>query len=531
MQALRNSLQTLVLTHSEPHMKVALSEMKELRILICDGTVNLISIPQNLLCLRYANKDFSIEGPFGQTILGVPKNNQLAFMNRLDVERTYGFWKSFERKTLSFFNGKAISGFTAKHYNLRYLDLVGCDSLRSCPGVGDLFALEQLSFDYCTELKELPNLQQLTRLRKLNICSCASIVAVPGLGNLVALEELSFDCCSNLKELPNLQQLTRLRKLNINNCYSIVAVPGLGNLVALVEFEALSCHSLVALPNMHKLTNLQRLDLSFSYSLKGVSGVSELIALQTLRIEHQALQGGFNLHKLNKLVTLRVWDWRGPPTFSDVVSLEVLEIWDSGEGIEMMPNLLNLARLQRVHIGNCKFKDVSCLGNLISLRSLSISECDSLETLPDMHKLTRLEELEVGSCPNNVVWARVSISKSSDTLWINQPRIGNGMALHTFRLGEVGCRELPDLSLFPKLKELTIWNCRRLERLISTMPMTALERLRIARCDELQEVPDLSQCQLLCHCRIQSCGKISLTMDDIMKLEAMCPGLKIVFGS
>jgi len=377
------------------------------------------------------------------------------------------------------YNEKTISGFSSKHCNLRHLELYRCDSLHSCPSVGDLVALEELSFKNCRELKELPNLQQLTRLRKLNIEGCQSIVAVPGLGNLVALE----------------------------------------------EFEASNCYRLVALPDMHKLINLQTLDLSSTSALKGVPGLCELIALQMLKIEHEALQGGFNLHKLNKLVTLHVMSWSGPPTFTDAVSLEHLHIWFS-EKIKMMPNLLNLARLQSVHIVECSFKDVSCLGNLISLRSISISFCDKLETLPYMHKLTRLEELNVEYCENIAVWAWVSISKSLDTLWVDQPTTGTGMGLRTLSLWNVGCRELPDLSLFPELKKLEIKHCMRLDRLISTMPMIALEWLDLDSCPELQEVPDLSQCRLLRYCWIWDCGKISWTTDEITKLEAMCPGLK-----
>ena len=65
--------------------------------------------------------------------------------------------------------------------------------------------------------------------------------------------------------------------------------------------------------------------------------------------------------------------------------------------------------------------------------------------------------------------------------------------------------------------------------MISTMPMTAWERLQIASCFELQEVPDLSDCKLLSYCEIWYCEKISLTGDEITKLEAMIPGLQIVF--
>ena len=501
-----------MITHLDSHIDLALSNMKELRILICDDTVNVISIPQNLRCLRHHKHYFWIEIRLRQKFLKIPNKNQLVFLNWSGIIPTHGLWKSFQRLTkletlqlefvkdednldrsggrgecvanfdklymlryisLHYFNGETISNFSSRHCNLRYLNFYCCRSLHSCPSVGDLFALE----------------------------------------------ELSFYNCPKLKELPNLQQLTNLLKLNIEDCHSIVAVPGLGNLVALEEFEASYCFSLVALPDMHKLTNLQTLSLNSCYSLKGVPGLCDLIALQTLKIEHEVLQGGFNLHKLNKLVTLHVGYWSGPPAFSDVLSLEHLHISWSGEGIETMPNLLNLARLQSVHITRCSFKDVSWLGNLISLRSISISWCGSLETLPDMHKLTRLEKLDVKYCKNIVVWAGVSISKSSDTLWVDQPKTGTAMALHTLTLMDVGCRELPDLSLFPELKKLEIRDCGSLERLISTMPMTELEWLEIDGCPELQEVPDLSQCTLLRHCGIWCCGKTSLTTDEITKLE------------
>jgi Leucine-rich repeat (LRR) protein len=521
VHALCHSLQTLVITHTNSRIDLALSNMKELRILICDDTVNVISIPQNLRCLHHPIDYFRIGIPLRQNSPKIPNKNQLVFLNWSGIIPTHGLWKSFQRLTklktlqlefvkdednlditrgrgecvanfdklymlrdisLRYFNGETISNFSSRHCNLRYLNLDCCQSLHSCPSVGDLVALEELSFKYCSVLKELPNLQQLTRLRKLNIEYCQSIVAVPGLGNLVALE----------------------------------------------EFEASSCISLVALPDMHKLTNLQTLSLKLCDSLEGVPGLCDLIALQTLKIDYEALQGGFNLHKLSKLVTLHVTDWSGLPTFTDAVSLEHLHIWFSKK-IEMMPNLLNLARLQSVHISWCSFKDVSCLGNLISLRSISISWCSNLETLPDMLKLTRLKELNVEVCSNIVGWAGVSISKSSDTLWVDQPTTGTGMGLRILSLRDVGCREIPDLSLFPELKKLEIARCRRLERLISTMPMTALEWLELDSCPELQEVPDLSQCRLLTRCGIWGCEKISLTTDKITKLEAMCPGLKVVF--
>ena len=539
MQPLPHSLQTLVITNLDPHMVLDLSNMKELRILICDDTVGLTSIPQKLCGLCDLNDDVNFDvnyvgvgNPLRQNFPKVPEKNQLAFLRWSCMKSTYDLLESFQRLTklealtLEFFNDEDISECSEDEDNLDF-----SPGRRKCVlNFENLYMLRSI-FLGCFHGKTISSFSSKhENLWYLKLYDCRSLRSCSCVGDLLALEVLSFTCCSELEELPNLQQLKHLRRLDISFCKSIVAVPGLDNLVALEEFIASFCNNLVALPDMHKLTNLRTLELEYCSSLQEVPGLCELIALQTLHIEHGALQSGSNLHKLNKLVTLDVGFYCGSPFFNDVVSLEHLRLCGSEKGIEMMPNPLNLASLQSVYISSCSFKDVSCLGNLISLRSISISHCDRLETLPDVHKLTRLETLVVGSCPNVKVWAGVSRSKSLDTLSVDQPRSGTVMALRTLTLDKnTGLRELLDLSLFPELKELRISWCRRLEGLISTMPMTALEQLQIDDCPKLQEVPDLSHCKLLSYCKIRRCEKISLTRDEITKLEAMIPGLQIDF--
>ena len=79
MQPLPHSLQTLAITHSNLHIDLALSDLKELRILICDNTVNLISIPQNLRCLHDPTFYFGDEYPLRHNFPKVPEKNELAF--------------------------------------------------------------------------------------------------------------------------------------------------------------------------------------------------------------------------------------------------------------------------------------------------------------------------------------------------------------------------------------------------------------------------------------------------------------------
>jgi hypothetical protein len=260
VQPLPHSLQTLVITHSDFLIDLALSGMKELRILICDDTVNLISIPQNLRCLHDPKAFFWHANPLRHNFPEVPEKNELAFLHWSGIKPTYDFQKSFERLTkletlklefkedrdildifwgrqkcvsnfdklymlwdisLRNFNGKTISGFSSKHCNLRYLDLYRCESLQSCPSVGDLFALEELSFYDCPKLKELPNLSNLARLEKLFISEC-NFKDVSCLGNLISLRRLTIVCCDSLKTIPDLHKLTRLERLEVISCKNIL---------------------------------------------------------------------------------------------------------------------------------------------------------------------------------------------------------------------------------------------------------------------------------------------------------------------
>ena len=177
VQPLPHSLQTLVIANS---YDLDLSNMKELRILICDETVSLTSIPQNLRCLCDDFMDYQGDGwREGQNFPKVPEKNQLAFLkcppriptydlleslprlrkletlileghyeDNLDISRVGQRVLDFEELhvlryiSLRYFNVKTILGFSSKHENLRYLEVFGCHSLQSCPGVGDLLALE-----------------------------------------------------------------------------------------------------------------------------------------------------------------------------------------------------------------------------------------------------------------------------------------------------------------------------------------------------------------------------------------------------
>lgn len=111
-----------------------------------------------------------------------------------------------------------------------------------------------------------------------------------------------------------------------------------------------------------------------------------------------------------------------------------------------------------------------------------------------------------------------------DTLGESQPSMGTLPRLNTL---QVALTELLDLSLFPQLRVLKLEACWDLERLVSTMLMTALQRLEIRACKRLKVLPDLTQSKLLQQLDLSGSG-ITLNAREIAQLEAQCPGIQIL---
>jgi Leucine-rich repeat (LRR) protein len=380
-------------------------------------------------------------------------------------------------------NVVTLTGLSTKLSNLRMLYLDQCCQLRNCPGVGDLVALEVLSFGGCRRLKRLADLGRLRNLRKLDLRGCPLIMEVPGLGDLVALEELyagslfSFDRALYSFMLPDVSKLRKLRVLRLDGCSKVKAVPGFESLVSLQDVEV-DFREVVEWPSLRWLTKLQELQIRGW----GLEGISELDNLGMLR-------------------SLRIWD---------------------GSGVDKFPEYRNLISLQTLTIYDCEVQDMSGLSNLIALESLLISSCKILERLPDFQRLTKLESLTIFNCDMLRRWdCRAGEVEGSPCRWddtctgsdlpgsptltslrtlglslcpILEDVTGIGAFSH---LEELFClllptvSELPDLSNFPRLKYLYVYGCESLKGLTSREPIHALSTVFIADCRSLMTLSNL----------------------------------------
>jgi Leucine-rich repeat (LRR) protein len=391
-------------------------------------------------------------------------------------------------------NVVTLTGLSTKLSNLRMLYLERCSELRSCPGVGELVALEELSFGGCRRLKRLANLGRLRNLRKLDVKGCSLILEVPGLGGLVALEEL-YAGRKHLADdalysfiLPDLSKLRNLRVLRLDGCCKMKAVPGFESLVSLQDVEV-DFREVVEWPSLRRLTKLQKLEITGWGELEGIS----------------------ELDNLRMLRSLKIWD---------------------GSGVDKFPEYWNLISLQSLTIGFCEFQDMSGLSNLIALVSLRIYSCNKLERLPDFQRLTRLEVLTIYWCGMLRRWD----CRAEQVEGIGSDTCTGSPTLPGLRRLDLGwCRiledvtcigafshlehlecwhlptvsELPDLSNFPRLKRLNMRYCESLKGLTSREPIHALSEVSFVECSSLVTLPDLLNFPGLVKLKLEGCEGIS----------------------
>jgi Leucine-rich repeat (LRR) protein len=379
-----------------------------------------------------------------------------------------------------------------------YIQYYELSSRPTRPNFSKLIRLRDVSLIGCQEMDTIRGLS--SSLKRLQLSCCSSLRSCHGVGDLVALEELDLTGCNKLEELPNLGRLQHLLKLDISYCTSIKMVPGLGDLVFLQEFIADDCDRLAELPDMCKLVNLQRLHVNDCPSLKAIPGLSDLVALEGLEADSRGLEGCHDLNKLTKLerVLVNGWGAEGLPCLADLVNLKSLDIGHAEE-------LTGLSDLKRVHIPLVMY-------------------CEDLERLPDLHKLSRLEKLTVRDCGSLRKW---KIGSGLRLFGVHLHIAGTFPHLKILNLFEVGLTELPNLSSFPQLSELSLRWCEKLTSLTSSAPLTALKRLDLFGCESLRALPDVSHLVSLSTLRLEDCGKLKLTAHEMEKLETMCPGLEL----
>ncbi|XP_057781717.1 putative disease resistance protein RGA3 [Salvia miltiorrhiza] len=351
------------------------------------------------------------------------------------------------------------------------------------------------------------------RLQHLEIKWCEQLMSVPGLGQLPNLKSLKLEGWSNLK--------------CINSSFY-----GMVNNDTRIVFPSLEE---LILEHMPKLAEWAEIEVS------GGSEVKLFPRLQHLEIQWCEQLMSVPSHVSSCLEYLWIHrtaleclpaDW----LFSNNQTLSELNIWGC-------PNLRELGdrdssgeqsqgsftSLRKIRISGCKaLEHLSCEMLGFSLENLSLTDLSSLKNLARvidcLPKLPRLTELEIGGVPKfmatgclksspfpSLRQVGMDVSMGVETVdailqgcchsldqltlkgmesWECLPEsIQLLTALSQLELKNFGMEELPEwFGNLSSLKELYLWNCKRLRRLPSmeaTQRLTTLKKLSIWDCPEL----------------------------------------------
>ncbi|KAG0600590.1 hypothetical protein M758_11G045700 [Ceratodon purpureus] len=451
---LPTSLQTLIIhngvsynPYTQEHQRLDLdvSHLKELRIFICKGDINVSSsLPKNLswICSRQMNI-FPI----------IPQMNKLVI---LDLEcssiqamcESVGNATKLEVLTLSSFSklsslphsfgmlkrlrdiqlvGSGIQSLPESFgelSNLEVLNLSSCYRLSSLPhsfgmlkrlrdinlkrsgieslpeSFGELSNLEVLNLSFCSQLSSLPHsFGMLKRLRDINLEDCWIQSLPEWFRELSNLEVLDLSFCSQLSSLPHsFGMLKRLRDINLYNS-GIESLPeSFGELSNLEVLNMAYCIKLSSLPHSFgMLKKLPRIDLEASGMDSLPESIGELSNLEVLDLRRcsQLCSLPHSFGMLKRFRDINLW-WSGieslPESFGELSNLEVLNLGDCFKLRSLPHSFGMLKRLRDFNLGGSRIESLpESFGELSNLEALDLRRCSQLSSLP--HSFGMLKRL------------------------------------------------------------------------------------------------------------------------------------------
>ncbi|KAG6532723.1 putative disease resistance protein RGA3 [Zingiber officinale] len=337
--------------------------------------------------------------------------------------------------------------------NLRYLNLSWSDIATLPDSFCNLGSLQILKLAHCHKLSELPHrIGKLQNLQVMKLPFCENLTKLPkSVTNLIDLQELDLECCRQLVEFPDeFGNLKSLRSLSLVGCLSLTKMPS--GMRQLTELRQLS--GFVALQECGSctVTELGPLKYLEDLHLRGLEGVRSTNDAEAMKLKNKRFIRNLVLH------------WNGDDGASSDSLLEILEC--------LQPS----TALRTLEINSYSGKDFPKWMKdgqpyhytLTEIKLVNLRDCASL---PPLGQLARLEVVEISGM--------VKVRKVDDEFY------GLNGAFASLR--KLTFSEMPELQkwvkvtrkfqLFPKLTELMIIQCPRLEQL--EVELTAVKKLSL----------------------------------------------------
>nr|VDC73347.1 unnamed protein product [Brassica rapa] len=333
--------------------------------------------------------------------------------------------------------------------------------------------LKLMVLAYSNNLKELPDLSNVTNLKVLNACFCSSLSEISSIGKSTSLQELHLAGCSKLTVIPaSIGNTINLKTLNVLKCDGLVELPSsIWSLMKLKNLGIAGCRKL-----NHLGSELR--------SFPDVSGnITEFNMSNTAIEEFPSSIMAFSC--LRTLTTTTAESFKVFPDVPDTI--EVLELHNAGIE-EIPPSIQNLSRLTELSMLSCKkLKVLPTNVNLQSLSSLDLSSCPQLRTFPEISTSVRylnlsntaieevpssiwswssLLELNLEDCHSLRVFHSFFDNIEELDLDLDLSNVGTYFLGGDLLINLKGCKNLASLPLIPSfVLLLDASNCDSLEKI------------------------------------------------------------------
>ncbi|KAL8090680.1 hypothetical protein AgCh_039931 [Apium graveolens] len=253
--------------------------------------------------------------------------------------------------------------------------------------IGCLSKLVKLKLDLNRKLETLPNtICSLRALEALSINHCTNVKELPvKLGDIESLRELNVEGLTISKLPDSIGSLSKLVELYVCNNKKLETLPDtIGELRSLEILSIAGCEKLEILPDqVWKLTRLRELSASWATMLKKLPDIRSgqiALSLQDLILSATgitALPSGFSqLSNLRSLQLFRCRHLLSIPKLSPSIKL----INASGcKSLERLPNVSNLEQLEILKLAGCiGLTEILGLEKLTALKELHLANCSEM---------------------------------------------------------------------------------------------------------------------------------------------------------
>uniref|UniRef100_A0A0E0JGM0 NB-ARC domain-containing protein n=1 Tax=Oryza punctata TaxID=4537 RepID=A0A0E0JGM0_ORYPU len=480
-----------------------------------------------------------------------------------ELPGSIGGLHELQRLILSHHASSLVLPVSTSHLpNLQTLDLSWNLGLEELPeSIGNLHSLKTLILFHCWSLHKLPeSITNLMMLESLNLVGCENLVKLPdGMTSITNLKHLRNDQCRSLKRLPNgFGRWTKLETLSLlmigDKHSSIAELKDLNNLTGELRIECWS-HKMdlttaAKRANWRNKKKLSKLTLSWTIPCS----VDDFENVETF-LEVLVPPENLEVLEIDGYMGTRFPSWMMKSMESwlpNLVSLDLSNI----PNCSCLPPLGHIPYLQSLHLRY--MAGVHSMSSEIlvrrqksvlyqSLKELHFEDMPNLETWPtsvatddrdtqpEGSMFPVLKTVTATGCPKlrpkpclPDAITDLSVSDSSEILSVKK-MFGSLSSTSVsllrrlwIRKSNVSSSEWKLLQHRPKLEELTIEYCETLCLPEFIRYLTALRKLKISDCTELDALPEwIGDLVALESLQISCCPKLISIPKSLQHLTAL----------